>query len=100
MLEKNTKNDEWPKVGSLVCVNAGTRLLTNDGNIAIVPELEEEIMGIVIELFPACELTDDQLDVFVEDRTYRVIRTPSPHPNISPYFNLREIHDDGSTKKF
>ena len=100
MLEKNTKNEEWPEIGSLVCINPGTRLLTEDGNIAIVPEWEEEITGIVIELFPACEFIDDQLDVYVIDRTYRVIRTPSPHPNINPYFNLRETHNDGSSKKF
>jgi len=100
MSGKNTKNEQWPQIGSLVCVNPGTRLLTEDGNIAIVPVWDEEITGIVIELFPACEYIEDQLDVLVVDRLYRVIRTPSPHPNIDPYFNLREIHDDGTSTKF
>jgi len=100
MSEKNSKNKEWPEIGALVCINPGTRLLTDDGNIAIVPVWEEEILGIVVELFHACEHLDDQIDVLVTDRVYRVIRTPSPHPNIDPYFNLREIHNDGTTTKF
>lgn len=100
MSEKNSKNEEWPEIGSLVRINPGTRLLTEDGNIAIVPYYEEEIIGMVVEVYPHCEHIEDQLDVLVEDRIYRIVRTPSPNPNIDPYFNIRGINDDGTNRSY
>ena len=100
MSEKNTINETWPLVGSLVCINAGTRLLTADGNIAIVPDIEDEIIGIVLANHPACEYVQDHIDVVIEDRIYQIVRTPSPHIDIDPYFNIRGINDDGTTTKF
>ena len=100
MSEKNSKNEEWPEIGSLVRINPGTRLLTEDGNIAIVPYYEEEIIGMVVEIYPHCEHIEDQLDVLVEDRIYRIVRTPSPNPNIDPYFNIRGINDDGINRSY
>ena len=100
MLEKNSKTDDWPEIGSLVRINPGTRLLTDDGNIAIVPYFEEEIIGMVVDHRPECEFTGDQLDVLVEDKVYRVVRTPSPDPNINPYFNIRGINDDGVNRSY
>ena len=100
MSEKNLKNEEWPEIGSLVRINPGTRLLTEDGNIAIVPCYEEEIIGMIIAHHPQCALVEDQLDVLVEDRVYRIVRTPSPNPNIDPYFNIRGINDDGINRSY
>lgn len=100
MLEKNSNHCDWPEINSIICINPGTRLLCDNGNIAIVPVWEEEIIGIVLEHKYACEHEDDQLHVLVDNEVYRIIRTPSPYPEISPYFNIREIKDDGTTAKF
>ena len=100
MSEKNSKNEEWPEIGSLVRINPGTRLLTDDGNIAIVPYYEDEIIGMVVEVYPHCEHIEDQIDVLVEDKVYRIVRTPSPDPNINPYFNIRGINDDGTNRSY
>ena len=48
MSEKNSKNEDWPEIGSLVRINPGTRLLTDDGNIAIVPYFEDEIAKLCV----------------------------------------------------
>ena len=66
----------------------------------IVPYYEEEIIGMVVEVYPHCEHIEDQLDVLVEDRIYRIVRTPSPNPNIDPYFNIRGINDDGTNRSY
>jgi len=100
MSEKNSKNEDWPEIGSLICINPGTRLLTDDGNIAIVPYYEDEIIGMVVEHHPECELIADQLDVLVEDKVYRIVRQPSPDPSIDPYFNIRGISDDGTNRSY
>ena len=100
MSEKNSKNKDWPEIGSLVRINPGTRLLTDDGNIAIVPVWEEEIIGMVVDHHPACELTGDLLYVLVDSKVYRIVRTPSPDPNINPYFNIRGIHNDGNNRSY
>ena len=100
MSKKNTKNEVWPEIGSLVRLNPGTRLLTEDGNIAVVPTYEEEVIGMVVEHHPSCEYIDDQLDVLVENRIYRVIRTPSSYPDIDPYFNLRGINEDDTNRSY
>ena len=100
MSEKNSKNDTWPEIGSLVRINPGTRLLTDDGNIAIVPYYEDEIIGMVVEHHPEHEHYSDHLDVLVEDKVYRIVRTPSPDPNINPYFNIRGINDDGINRSY
>lgn len=101
MSEKNSKNKQWPEIGSLVRINAGTRIQTEDGNIAIVPHYDEyELIGMVIEHHPSCEYIDDQLDVLLEDKVYRILRTPSPNPNIDPYFNIRGINDDGTNRSY
>ena len=52
MLEKNTLTETWPKINSIVAINAGTRLDCGHGRIAIVPSYDEEIIGIVIEHHP------------------------------------------------
>jgi len=96
MSQKAKNKDQRPKINSLVAINAGTRLVCDDGNIAIVPYYEEEIIGVVLEYHPE----DDTVDILVEDYVYRVMRTPSPHIDIPPYFNLREIHNDGTSTKF
>ena len=101
MSQKNTqKNERWPKINSVVALNAGTRLDCGNGRIAIVPDYEEEIIGIVLEHHPQEDSRADWIDVLVEDQVYHVIRTPSPHPSIEPYFNLREIHDNGTSTQF
>ena len=100
MSKKISKNEEWPKIGELVRVNPGTRLLTEDGNIAVVPAYEDEVIGMVVEHHPSCEYIDDQIDVLIDDRVYCVVRTPSSNPGIDPYFNLRGINDDGTNRSY
>ena len=91
---------EWPPINSIVAVNAGTRIDCGDGKIAIVPDYAQEVIAIVLDHHPQEDSRQDWLDILIEDQVYHVIRTPSPHPNIEPYFNLREIHEDGTTTKF
>ena len=94
MSQKNTYESEtWPEINSIVAVNAGTRLDCGSGRVAIVPSYDEEIIGIVIEHHPQVDSRHDWIDILVEDQVYHVLRTPSPHIDIPPYFNLREIHD-------
>lgn len=83
-----------------MAINPGTRLDCRDGRIAIVPEYDQEIFGIVLEHHPQLDSRDDWLDILVEDEVYHVLRTPSPHIEVEPYFNLREIKDDGTSKQF
>ena len=100
MSKTNIQTDQWPKINSIVAINAGTRIDSGAGRIAIVPSYDEEIIGIVIEHHPQVDSRHDWIDILVEDRVYHVLRIPSPHPNVSPYFNLREIHDDGTSTQF
>lgn len=100
MSQKSTPTENWPKINSIVAVNAGTRLNSGAGLISIVPSYDEEIIGIVIEHHPQVDSRNDWIDILVEDQVYHVLRTPSPHEDIPPYFNLREIHDDGTTTEF
>ena len=100
MSQKSTPPENWPKINSIVAVNAGTRLNSGAGLISIVPSYDEEIIGIVIEHHPQVDSRNDWIDILVEDQVYHVLRTPSPHEDIPPYFNLREIHDDGTTTEF
>ena len=100
MSKTNSPTENWPKINSIVAINAGTRLDCGSGRIAIVPTYDEEIIGIVLEHHPHVDSRHDYIDILVEDHVYHVLRTPSPHPNIEPYFNLREIHDDGTSTKF
>ena len=100
MSKTSTQIENWPKINSIVAVNAGTRIDCGHGNIAIVPSYDEEIIAIVIEHHPQVDSRDDWIDILVEDKVYHVLRTPSPHIDIPPYFNLREIHDDGTSTKF
>ena len=87
-------------MGSIVLINPGTRLDCGNGRIAIVPQYDQEIVGVVVELHPQADSRDDWIDILVEDQIYHVLRTPSPHIDIPPYFNLREIHDDGTSTEF
>ena len=100
MSKTNTPIDQWPKINSIVAINAGTRIDSGAGCVAIVPAYDEEIIGIVIEHHPQVDSRHDWIDILVEDRVYHVLHTPSPHPNVKPYFNLREIHDDGTSTQF
>ena len=100
MSKTNTQIDKWPTINGIVAVNAGTRLDCGEGRIAIVPSYDVEIIGIVLEHHPQQDSRHDWIDILIEDQVYHVLRTPSPHPDIPPYFNLREIHDDGTTTKF
>ena len=100
MSQKSTPTENWPKINSIVAVNAGTRLNSGAGLISIVPSYDDEIIGIVIEHHPQVDSRNDWIDILVEDQVYHVLRTPSPHEDIPPYFNLREIHDDGTTTEF
>ena len=100
MSKTSTQIEKWPKINSIVAVNAGTRIDCGGGSIAIVPSYDEEIIGIVIEHHPQIDSRDDWIDILVEDQVYHVLRTPSPHVDIPPYFNLREIHDDGTSTQF
>ena len=100
MSKTNIQKSQWPKINSIVAVNAGTRIDSGAGRIAIVPSYDEEIIGIVLEHHPQVDSRHDWIDILIEDKVYHVLRTPSPHPNVEPYFNLREIHDDGTTTKF
>ena len=83
-----------------MAINPGTRLDCGNGRIAIVPQYEEEIIGIVLEHHPQVDSRDDWLDILVDNEIYHVLRTPSGHVDILPYFNLREIKDDGTSAKF
>ena len=100
MSQKSKNKDPWPKINSLVAVNAGTRLNCGHDQIAIVPHYEEEIIGVVIEHHRDLDSRYDTIDILVEDRIYHVMRTPSPHIDIPDYWNLREINDDETTRKF
>ena len=101
MSQKNSTAAElWPKINSIVLVNAGTRLDCGNGQIAIVPDYDKEIVGVVIEHHPQENMRDDWIDILIEDRVYHVLRTPSAWDHEDPYFNLREIQDDGTSKQF
>ena len=100
MSKKNSQKEKWPKINSIVAVHAGTRIDCGGGSIAVVPSYDEEIIGVVLEHHPQVDSRHDWIDILIEDKVYHVLRTPSPHPDIPPYFNLREIHDDGTTTKF
>lgn len=101
MSVKSTKvNETWPKINSIVAINAGTRLDCGEGKIAIVPSFDEEIIGVVLEHHSYADSRHDRIDILIEDEVYHVIRTPSPHAHIKPYFNIRELHDDGTTTEF
>jgi len=99
MSKTNLQKENWPKINSIVALNAGTRIDCGAGSIAIVPSYDEEVIGIVVEHHPQADSRYDWLDVLIEDRVYHILRTPSPHPNIEPYFNVREINEDGTTKQ-
>lgn len=98
--KSSTPTEKWPRINSIVLINPGTRLDCGNGRVAIVPSYEEEIVGIVLEHHPQSDSRHDWIDILVEDQVYHVLRTPSPHNDIPPYFNLREIHDDGTSTKF
>ena len=100
MSEKNIQKESWPKINSIVALNAGTRIDCGAGSIAVVPSYDEEVIGIVVEHHPQADSRYDWLDVLIEDRIYHILRTPSPHPNIEPYFNVREINEDGTGTEF
>lgn len=101
MSEKSILNEHWPRINSLVLINAGTRISCDEGStIAIVPSYEEEVVGVVLSHDPGFDWRFDAVEVMVEDIVYRILRTPA-HSNLSyPYFNLRQINDDGTTKQF
>lgn len=81
-------------------INPGTRLDCGNGRIAIVPQYDEEIIGIVLEHHPQPDSRYDSIDILIEDQVYHVLRTPSSHIEGEPYFNIREIQDDGTSKQF
>ena len=92
--------EKWPKINSIVLINPGTRLDCGNGRIAIVPQYDEEIVGVVLEHHPQEDMRDDWIDILVEDQVYQVLRTPSAWEHEDPYFNIREIQDDGTSKQF
>ena len=57
-------------------------------------------MGVVIEHHPQEDMRDDWIDILVEDQVYHILRTPSAWEHEDPYFNIREIQDDGTSKQF
>ena len=101
MSERNIQTESWPKINSLVLINAGTRIACDEGStIAIVPSYDEEVVGVVLSHDPGFDWRFDAVEVMVEDTVYRIIRTPPPTNLAYPYFNLRQLNDDGTTKQF
>ena len=101
MSPKSTKkNERWPQINAMVSLNPGTRLDCGDQSIAIVPQYEDEVIGIVISHHPAFDWRYDSLEVLVEDQVYRVLRTPGSTLSEAPYFNLRQYNEDGTTEQF
>lgn len=101
MSPKSSKNNEqWPRINAMVALNPGTRLDCGENKVAIVPQYEEEVIGIVISHSPAFDWRFDSLEVMVEDQIYRVLRTPGSTLSEPPYFNLRQYNDDGTTEQF
>ena len=98
--KSSAKSEKWPKINSIVLINPGTRLNCGNGRIAIVPHYDEEIVGIVLEHHPQEDMRDDWIDILVENHVYQVLRTPSAWDHEDPYFNLREVQDDGTSKQF
>jgi len=96
----NTRTKDWPKINSLILINAKTRISYDEGSsISIVPSYENEIAGIVLSHDPGFDWRFDAIEVMIQDRVYRIIRTPA-HPDWDyPYFNVRQINDDGTTKQ-
>lgn len=101
MLKRNIETKDWPKINSLVLINAGTRIACDEGStIAIVPSYDEEVVGVVLSHEPGFDWRFDAVEVMVEDTVYRILRTPA-NSNLSyPYFNLRQVNDDGTTEQF
>lgn len=100
MSEKNMQTEGWPKIDSLVLINAGTRISCDEGStIAIVPSYDEEVVGLVLAHDPGIDWRFDAVEVMVEDTVYRILRTPPPSNLSYPYFNLRQLNDDGTTKQ-
>lgn len=97
----NTRTKDWPKINSLILINAKTRISYDEGSsISIVPSYENEITGIVLSHDPGSDWRFDAIEVMIQNRVYRIIRTPPAHPDWDyPYFNVRQINDDGTTKQ-
>lgn len=101
MSERNIQTDDWPKINSLVLINAGTRISYDEGStIAIVPSYEDEVIGIVLKHDPGFDWMFDAIEVLIEDSVYRIIRTPGNSNLTYPYFNVRQLNDNGTTKQF
>ena len=102
MSERNIQTEDWPKINSLILINAGTRISCDvlDRSIVIVPSYDDEVVGVVLSHDPGFDWRFDAIEVMVEDSVFRIIRTPG-HSNLSyPYFNVRQLNDDGTTKQF
>ena len=90
---KSTKTDSWPKINSIIALNAGTRLECDEGVIAIVPSLDQEVYAIVVNHHPAYDWRHDTIEVMIGSKIYFVLRTPPPVSEHYPYFNVREVSD-------
>jgi len=99
MSEKNTKTEDWPKINSLIAINASTRIASYDREVAIVCP-DNEVLGLVIDYEVGFDWHFDAIIVMIENYMYRILRTPPPTDLSYPYFNVRQLNDDGTTKQF
>tara|TARA_R110001592_G_scaffold343667_2_gene634454 strand:- start:1378 stop:1671 length:294 start_codon:yes stop_codon:yes gene_type:complete len=94
MEKKNTQEQSWPTINSIIVLNPGTRIDTGNGTLAIIPSCDEEYIGVVVELFEGNEFFDDRMDVLVGDRIYTILRTPGSSGEEDPYFNISILEDN------
>ena len=86
MEKKNTQEQSWPTINSIIVLNPGTRIDTGNGTLAIIPSCDEEYIGVVVELFEGNE--------FFDDRIYTILRTPGSSGEEDPYFNISILEDN------
>ena len=94
------QDEQWPKINSLVLINAGTRISYDEGSTISIVDYDEEAIGVVLSHDPGIDWRFDAIEVLVLDEIYRIHRTPPPANLIFPYFNVRQVNDDGTTKQF
>ena len=92
MSKKNiTNNDGWPPVHAIVLLSPGTRLDCSPETVAIIPEGEIPVYGMVVEHVVGDNWQQDRVEVLVDSKIYRIMRTPSSFPSMDPYFNVKVI---------
>jgi hypothetical protein len=100
MSERNIQIEDWPEINSLILINSGTRISYDEDSTISIVDYEDEVVGVVLSHDPGIDWRFDAIEVLVSDHIYRILKV-APHSTLmDPYFNVRQIDDDGTTKQF